>query len=227
MNPNLKAPPNAGKFVGHIIASSETQNITAVMFEYLLSGNGLFIRARRREFSVCLPIRRAAVKGLPEAKSGIVWHKPRIPVFIWRQILENARGECGDPIHFREDVYVVFWHETSGGWRWKNIGRERSRARALADDSKAEYGEACIELHTHPPGATHFSKSDDRDEEGKFRIFGILIDVHSQDPKIRFRCGVYDHFVQIPARFISEMPGEVLDLNSCEQLIDEQEDYEP
>jgi PRTRC genetic system protein A len=222
MNTNLRVLTVVPRFVAHIIASSETEAITAVMFEYLLAGNGLFIRAKRREFSVCLPVCRENVKGLPEAKSGIVWHKPRIPGCIWQQILENARIGS-DSIQFREDVYIVFWHEAANQWRWKNIGRERSAARTIADDSLSEYGEACIELHTHPAGAIHFSRADDRDESGKFRIFGILIDIHSQVPKIRFRCGVYDHFTQIPTDYISEMPEGLLDLNKFEQFLQRNE----
>ena len=77
----------------------------------------------------------------------------------------------------------------------------------------SEYGEACIELHTHPTGVIHFSSADDRDESGKFRIFGILVDVHTPNPKIRFRCGVYDYFAQLQATEISELPSELIDLN--------------
>jgi len=215
---NLKVLSFVPKFVEHKIASSETEAITAIMFEYLLAGNGVFIRAKRREFSVCLPVCRAPVKGLPEAKSGIVWHKPRIPGYIWQQILENARIGS-DSIQFREDVFVIFWHELTSQWCWKNIGKDRQWARAIADDSQAEYRDACIELHTHPPGAAHFSSADDRDEQGKFRLFGILIDVHTPNPKIRFRCGVYDYFAQIPADYISEVPEGFLDLNKFEQSI--------
>lgn len=215
---NLKVLPFVPKFVEHKIASHETEAITAAMFEYLLAGNGLFIRAKRREFSVCLPVCREPVKGLPEAKSGVVWHKPRIPGYIWHEILENARLDS-DSIQFREDVYTVFWNEATSKWWWKSIGTERGWARTLADDSQKEYGEACIELHTHPDGIIHFSQADDRDESGKFRIFGILVDVHSANPKIRFRCGVYDYFAQIPADYISELPPNFLDLNRFEQSI--------
>lgn len=206
------------KFVEYKIASATTDTITAVMFEYILAGNGLFIRAKRREFSVCLPVCREPIKGLPEVGSGIVWHKPRIPSLVWQQILENAR-RGSDSTEFREDVFVIFWQEARGEWCWKNIGKDRSWARALADDSLAEYGEACIELHTHPTGAIHFSPADNRDENGKFRIFGILIDVHSPNPKIRFRCGVYDYFAQIPADSVSSMPEGIIDLNKFGQLI--------
>jgi hypothetical protein len=215
---NLKVLPFVPKFVEHKIASHQTESITAVMFEYLLAGNGVFIRAKRREFSICLPVCREPIKGLPEVNSGIVWHKPRIPQLIWQQILENARVGS-DSIQFREDVFVIFWHEAKGEWCWKNIGKDRRLASTIADDSLAEYGEACIELHTHPEGVIHFSKSDDRDECGKFRIFGILIDVHTSNPKIRFRCGVYDYFAQIPAGYISELPESLLDLNKYEQSL--------
>ena len=82
-----------------------------------------------------------------------------------------------------------------------------------------EYVECCIELHTHPPGALSFSAADDRDELGKFRIFAILIDVHDK-PKIRFRCGVYEHLVPIPAAWVSEMPDGIVDLNEIEALVE-------
>ena len=215
---NLKVLPLDRKFVEHKIASAESESVTAIMFEYLMAGNGLFIRARRREFSVCLPLCREAIKGLPSVTSGIVWHKPKIPSSIWQQILENARW-ANDFTEFKEDVYVVFWLEAISEWRWKKISKERQRAATIADDTLQEYGEACIELHTHPDGAIHFSLSDDRDESGKFRIFGILTDVHSTLPKIRFRCGVYDYFAQIPADYVSEMPHGILDLNKVEQAI--------
>ena len=216
MQNNLKVLPFVPKFVEHKIASSETGAITAVMFEYLMAGNGLFIRAKRKEFSVCLPVCREPIKGLPEIIGGIVWHKPRIPSHLWREILENARIGS-DSIQFREDVYIVFWHERASQWCWKNIGKERSWARTIADDSLSEYGESCIELHTHPDGVIHFSQADDRDESGKFRIFGILVDVHTNNPKIRFRCGVYDYFAQIPADYISQLPQDFHDLNKFEQ----------
>lgn len=215
---NLNVLSNARKFIGHKIASAEAEEITAVMFEYLMAGNGLFVRGKRREFSVCLSLCRQIVKGLPVLESRIFWHKPRIPGSIWREILSDVRFR-NDFSEFKEDVFVVFWHEKSGGWRWKRISRERQCASTIADDSVEEYGVACIELHTHPDGAIHFSRADDEDEKGKFRVFGILTDIYSNLPKIRFRCGIYDHFIQIPADFVSEMPDGFIDLNKADQTI--------
>ncbi len=67
-------------------------------------------------------------------------------------------------------------------------------------------------------GLIQFSKADDRDESGKFRIFGLIADVHDK-PKIRFRCGIYDHLVPIPFSWIGQLPGGVIDLNEVEALL--------
>lgn len=210
---NLIELPVLPVFVEHKIASAtNTEDVSAVLYEYLLAGNGLFVRAKRCEFAACLPVYERTIRDLPDAKAGIFWRKPEISRSVWQQILSDARFRS-DFEEFKEDVYVVFWDEKTAEWRWSAISRERQRASTIADDTREEYGKACLELHTHPPGAFHFSLADDRDEQGKFRIFGILIDIHSATPKIRFRCGIYDFFSQIPADWVGEMPGEIIDLN--------------
>lgn len=216
MNGNLGSLITLPKFIEHKIASFDTEAVTAVMYEYLMAAGGVFIRAKRREFTVCLPLCERKINGLPEVQGGIIWHKPKISSRLWQHILEHARANSGAGGDFREDVYVVYWNENVGDWVWKPVSRERSLAATLAEDRFKEYGEACIELHTHPPSAIHFSGADDRDESGKFRIFGILIDVHAPNPMIRFRCGIYDFFAPIPADYVSETPNEFIDLNQVE-----------
>lgn len=203
---------NLPELIAHKIKRAEkAEEISAAMFEYLLAGNGVFVRAKRREFSVSLNLSDIRVKNLPDEQTGVFWHKPQISKNLWSEILLHARrqNECGV---FKEDVYVIFWSDEKIGWRWRRISRERTACSTIADDSLDEYKRACIELHTHPTGAIHFSRADDRDESGKFRIFGILIDAEGSEPKMRFRCGVYEHFIEIPFDFIGEMPDGVIDL---------------
>lgn len=203
------------KFVEHKIAQSKDEPITAALYEYVTAGNGLLLRAERGEFAVSLALLERAIRGLPSVETGIFWKKPRISSEIWKEVLADARARSA-PGEFKEDVYVVFWDEQKEIWRWKWMSRERKWAATIADDSREEYGKACLELHTHPPGAIRFSAADDLDESDKFRIFGILIDVHADAPKIRFRCGVYDFFKQIPAAEVGAMPAEFIDLNQID-----------
>lgn len=207
--------PQIPKFVEHKIATTEDEPPTAKLYEYVMAGNGVFVRAKRREFTAIIPVCRAVIKGLPQIKTGIVWHKPKITRSVWREILENAQANS-DAANFKEDFYAVFWSEDLNGWDWAAISRERSLAATIADDKRAEYAAACLELHTHPPGAIHFSRADNRDESGKFRLFGILTDVHAQ-PKIRLRGGVYDYFEQLTIDEVGEMPEEILDLNRVDR----------
>jgi len=210
----LIAPP---QFIGHRIASTDMDPIEARLYEYCLAGNGLFIRAEREEFTACLPLSSREVKGLPESRVGIRWHRPRIRPFVWHEILVNARRKHSSS-DFKEDVYLIYWDRKVECWQWRSAGRDNNWAATIADDSLPEYAEACIELHTHPPGALNFSRADDRDESGKFRIFAILVDVHDK-PKIRFRCGVYDHLIQVPASWVGALPDGLVDLNEIEALI--------
>lgn len=215
MSPNLTAPP---KLVGHRIATCENDPIDAALFEYLLAGNGLFVRAKRKEFSVCLPLSVQRVSALPNASIGISWARPSMPASLWQEILQHARQTHSSP-NFKEEVYLIYWDKVLSEWQWRASGRENNWASTIADDTLPEYAECCIELHTHPPGALHFSRADDRDELGKFRIFAILIDVHDK-PKIRFRSGVYDHLVPIPAIWVGEMPEGIIDLNEIDALVE-------
>lgn len=212
------SPFVARKFIDHKIASKEPNDVTAILYEYLIAGDGLFMRATRSEFTASLPLCKRPISGLPKGDAGIIWHKPRIGRYLWQDILRHARSRSTSS-EFKEDVYIIYWHKSEAAWRWKAVSRDRSWAATIADDSVAEYGEACIELHTHPPGAIHFSRADDLDESGKFRIFAIMVDIHDT-PQIRFRCGIYDHFFPIPGSWVGDIPSWLVDLNEIDEVIE-------
>lgn len=216
--PPARQPFISTKFIGHRIARKTREPIEAVLYEYVLAGNGVMLRARRDDFSVSVPLSCREIKGLPEIFVGIKWHRPRVPTRIWDEILTHAR-RSHNATAFKEEVYLLYWDRRHESWQWRPASRSRSWASTIADDSLPEYAEACIELHTHPPGAMNFSRADDQDESGKFRIFGILIDVHDK-PKVRFRCGVYDHLIQIPFAWIGRLPQGIVDLNEIDALLE-------
>jgi hypothetical protein len=205
------------EFIGHRIAKERFEPVEAILYEYLLAGNGVLLRAQREELTVSVPLMFREIKGLPTAFVGIRWHKPKVPNRIWDEICLHARISNSKE-SFREELYLIYWDSERYAWRWSTSSRDRTYASTIADDSRPEYSEACIEVHTHPDGAYQFSSADDRDESGKFRVFGIIADVHEK-PKIRFRCGIYDHLIQIPFSWIGHLPGGVVDLNEVEALL--------
>lgn len=205
------------EFIGHRIASSRVESIEALLYEYVLAGNGIVLRAQREEFSISVPLIYRQIKGLPSSFVGIRWHKPRVPTRLWAEICLHANiNNTKDT--FKEELYLIYWNKAIEGWAWTISSKDRSWASTIADDSRPEYSEACIEVHTHPPGAYQFSGADDRDESGKFRIFGIIADLHDK-PKLRFRCGIYDHLIPIPSSWIGCLPSNVVDLNEVDALL--------
>lgn len=204
-------------FIGHSIAKEPSDPVDAIFYEYVLAGNGVVLKAHRDEFTVSVPLAYREIKGLSEAFVGIKWHKPRVPTRIWDEIIFHAQIHNSED-NFKEELYLIYWDQGSHSWQWCSSGRDRTWASTIADDGRLEYSEACIEVHTHPPGAYQFSNADDGDESGKFRIFGIIVDVHDK-PKVRFRCGIYDHLIPIPFSWIGHLPSSVVDLNEVEALL--------
>ena len=205
------------EFIGHRITKERFEPVEAILYEYLLAGNGVILRAQRKEFAVSVPLVFREIKGLPTGFVGIRWLKPKVPSRVWDEICKHARISNSKE-NFREELYLIYWDSERYAWQWSTSSRDRTYASTIADDRRPEYSEACIEIHTHPEGAYQFSSADDRDESGKFRIFGIIADVHDK-PKFRFRCGIYDHLTPVPFSWIGNLPSGVVDLNEVEALL--------
>src|SRR5947208_2789080 len=58
-NETADQPVIQPQFIGHRVASGNHDSIDAILYEYLMAGNGLILRARRHEFTACCPLVRA------------------------------------------------------------------------------------------------------------------------------------------------------------------------
>lgn len=189
---------------------AQNQQITAPLYEIAVARNGVFKRARRREMIAVIEISsfNARIEELAFEKARVELAK-KIPSSIFTEILTHARNST-DANFFTENLYAVCWDEEKAEYFWKEISRHRSFGSTIARDDDAAYKQAILEIHTHPDGCREFSSQDDRDESGKFRLFGILIGIHSDQPQIRLRIGIYDSFWEIPVEMIADAPPENL-----------------
>ena len=184
------------------------QPIQAPLYEIAIARNGVFKRARRREMTAVIEVSSFAVQIEELAdERGRVELVEKIPACIFTEILAHARNST-DAANFTENLYAVFWDEEIKQYFWKEISRSRSFGSTIARDDDAAYQNAILEIHTHPPGCREFSGQDDRDESGKFRLFGILVDIHSAKPMLRLRVGIYDSFWEILVELIADAPPE-------------------
>ncbi len=186
------------------------QPIQAPLYEIAIAQNGLFKRAQRREMTAVIELSSFAVR-IEElgAEKSRVELKMKIPVHIFAEILNHSRNST-DRANFTENLYAVYWDEEIEKYFWKEISDIRSFGSTIARDDDAAYKQAILEIHTHPPGCREFSAQDDCDESGKFRLFGILVDIHGENPLIRLRVGIYDSFWEIPIELVADAPPENL-----------------
>lgn len=184
------------------------QPITAPLYEIVIAQNGVFKRARRLEMTAAVEVSAFAVK-IPELADGASYVElaEKIPAQIFIEILAHAQNST-DARNFTENLYVVCWNAETRSYCWKEISGARSFGSTIARDDDPAYQTAVLEIHTHPLGCRDFSSQDDRDESGKFRVFGILVDIHAAKPAIRLRVGIYDSFKEISVDEISDVPPE-------------------
>lgn len=184
------------------------QPVTAPLYEIVIAQNGVFKRAQRREMTAAVEISAFAVK-IPELAqcTAQVELVEKIPAQIFAEIIAHAQNST-DARSFTENLYAVCLDAEHRRYFWKEISGARSFGSTIARDDDPAYQTAVLEIHTHPPGCVNFSSQDDHDESGKFRLFGIFVDIHSKQPAIRLRVGVYDSFWEIPVNEISDAPPE-------------------
>lgn len=199
---------NIPELVTRKFLRSKDQLITAALYEIVIARNGVFKRAKRREMTASLELSAFNIK-IPELAEGAAQVElvNKIPAPVFEEILVHARNST-DISNFTENLYAVYWNEPQKQYLWQEISQSRSYGSTIADEENPAYGQAILEIHTHPKGCRRFSSQDDRDESGKFRLFGILVDIHSEKPSIRLRVGIYDSFWEIPVEFVSDIPLE-------------------
>lgn len=187
---------------------SPDQPITAPLYEIVIAQKGVFKRARRQEMTASVEVSAFAVK-IPELAGceAKVELPEKIPAQIFEQILAHARNST-DAGNFTENLYAICWNAEDRCYFWKEISGTRSFGSTIARDDDPAYQKAVLEIHTHPPGCRNFSSQDDLDESGKFRLFGILVDIYGAKPVIRLRVGIYDSFWEIPVEAILDAPLE-------------------
>jgi len=179
--------------------------ITAALYEYVMAGNGIFIRGARREFKAQFCIQPCIVRGLLELGSSLDLNMPRVPREMISEMLRRARAVRDQQGRPCEIVFHLEFADATG-WQCHVPKQNQSPMRAKpSDDSPASsYARACIEIHSHVDMHASFSSLDDQDEQG-FRVYAVLGCISTR-PVMRVRVGLYGYRHDIPAKWIFDLP---------------------
>ncbi len=179
--------------------------ITAALYEYVMAGNGIFIRGARREFQAQFCIQPCTVRGLVELGPSVQLSTPRVPREMISEMLGRARAARDRQGRPCEIVFHLEFTDASG-WQCHVPEQNQSPMRAKpSDDSPASsYARACMEVHSHVDMHASFSSLDDQDEQG-FRVYGVLGCISTR-PVMRVRVGMHGYRHDIPAKWIFDLP---------------------
>jgi hypothetical protein len=184
--------------------------IEAALYEYVMAGNGLFIRGARREFQAQFCIQPCVVRGLEELEPSLELNTPRVPREMITEMLRRARAARDEKRRPCEIVFHLVFTD-AGVWQCHVPDQNQlpMRAKPSDDSPTSSYAQACIEIHSHVDMEASFSSIDDQDEMG-FRIYGVLGCI-STTPVIRVRVGMYGYRHNIPAHWVFDLPTEIGD----------------
>ena len=190
----------------HVATSCQLPPIAYAIQEYWLAGNGVFLRAARKEIDVCIQLCALNIPGLAHLKPYFNFHYPPIPQRLVSTMLELSVAAGREEVLF----YLAF---TGGNWQL-NISEQIVTEYSATPTSPLDpfYKSAIVEVHSHHQMAAEFSHADDQEEAGKFRLFAVLGEIFTQ-PTISVRVGIYNHFQVLSACQVFQLPQGITDAN--------------
>jgi len=190
-----------------IAQSMDLGPIQASSYEYVLSGNGVFLRASRTGLAITLPIAACEVRNLSPLEPKLELEYGSVPSHLLARILHLARKAAA------EEPCEALFHLSHTGAEWQlevpPQVQTKGSVEPLDSGPESSYARALIEIHSHHQMPAKFSSIDDQEERG-FRIFGVIGCIWER-PQIRFRVGIFGQFIEVPARWVCEMPTEIHD----------------
>jgi PRTRC genetic system protein A len=161
-------------------------------YEYLLAGNGVFLRAENRFVQAVLPLTTVEVRGLAPLASRVRLRVPRLPASLLVQVLADARqartasGQLNEVLYrFRYDGQAV------------RVEKPPQVATTTRVSSLGDGGlDTILDLHSHGTMPAFWSAIDNADEGG-FRFYAVIGRLDDR-PEIRLRLGAYGYHFDLP-----------------------------
>ena len=193
-------------FINHIFATSqELPPPGPYLYEYVVAGNGVFVRARRAGLEAMIPVSKGSpIKGL-ESVTPYARLQSKVPeILVRKALLWSVQALPKE---------VLFWFgldSERNTWTICRPKQYQTRTSVKPVDPYEPFGsQALIDLHSHNTMTPFFSARDDQDETG-FRIYAVIgsINIHADvPPAIQVRVGIYGHFWSIPAAQVFNLPS--------------------
>lgn len=156
-------------------------------YDYIMTGNGLFVRAENDHLQATVQLAKARVRGLADLQAKLVLKHGRIPSYLFGDAMRFMA------VDLTQELYVaVIW--TGARYKIEIPAQHADGARVVYERPP----NTVLDLHSHPTFSGRFSAIDDKDEVG-FQLYGVIGMLHTLIPEYTFRVGVYGYFKELKA----------------------------
>ena len=167
------------------------------MYEYVVAGNGLWVRAQDDRMSACIPVAYAHNPGLSDLAPHAYLKAGKIHSAYLRSIYKSALANLPNEAAYQFSVCLA-----------DPVPYTVAMPRQVATPTNVDYEdnpEAVVDLHSHGELGAFFSSTDDADEQG-LRFYVVVGELTSGLPTIKARVGVYGHHWKIdPLAIFTEL----------------------
>ncbi len=171
--------------VGYLFNTGEgLAGQSGLFYNYILAGNGVFIRACNPLLGATLCIARAQVRGLSPLGEKLELPKGKIPRGIYDLALSIL---AVDP--WRERYLAVTW---DGEYHLQKPLQEGGAAGVVYERLPG----TVVDIHSHSGMSAFFSGTDNRDEQG-LRLYMVVGELERLWPDVELRVGVYGYFAPL------------------------------
>lgn len=178
----------------------------ARVYQYILTSDGIFVRAETPFFSAIVPVVACSIRGLAPLQPRFHLKAARVPEKLLRAALTDARSARRPGGGLNEALYQFLHHGNRVQLR-RPVQRAAGATVMAAGNDDASI---LCELHSHGNMSAFWSRTDDADEQGA-RIYAVIGRLNTV-PEIRIRVGVYGYWQPLPVTTVFTGAGGFTDL---------------
>jgi PRTRC genetic system protein A len=155
-----------------------------LFYDYIVAGNGLFIRACNSLIKGTLCISPVEIRGLNPLEEQVELVHGKIPRRLYDLSLSVLMASSE-----REQYLAITWEDE---YRLRMPSQERHEASVKYDKLLS----SVMDIHSHGHMRAFFSGTDDDDEQG-LRLYMVVGRLDTLLPKVELRLGVYGYFASL------------------------------
>jgi PRTRC genetic system protein A len=171
--------------VGYLLnASGGLNGEPGLFYDYILAGNGLFLRGAAPLLKATILLSPARVRGLPPLDEQMELTHGKIPGRLYDLSLSIFMARNNE-----EQYLAITWEDE---YRLRMPAQERCKASVKYENLPS----SVMDIHSHHRMPARFSPQDNTDEQG-LRLYMLVGRLDTLLPEVKIRLGVYGYFASL------------------------------